>query len=50
MFSIGSTRGDDEKYKCLVLEVHIPRKCSRNITKSSGGKYISMYKRKKYMY
>jgi hypothetical protein len=50
MFSIGSIHGDDEKYKCLVLEVHIPRKYARNIMKSSGGKYISMYKRKKYMY
>jgi hypothetical protein len=30
------------KYKCSVLEVHIPHKSAKNIVKSSKGKYKSM--------
>jgi putative lipoic acid-binding regulatory protein len=38
----GSTERDFGKYKCSVLEAHIPHKNARNIIKSSKGKYKSM--------
>jgi hypothetical protein len=42
MFSFKSTYGDDEKYKCSVLEVHISHKSARKISKLCRGKQRSM--------
>jgi hypothetical protein len=38
------------KYKCSVLEVHIPHKSARNIIKSSKEKYKSMRARSTYIH